>query len=79
VITLPSFYRDFDAQQRGDAHIKSVSDDVAHLLADLKAQGADGVLIDLRDNGGGSLTEAIKLTGLFTGKGPVLQERHSDG
>jgi carboxyl-terminal processing protease len=79
VITLPSFYRDFDAQQRGDASVKSASNDVAHLLSDLKTQGAEGVVIDLRDNGGGSLTEAVRLTGLFTGKGPVLQERHSDG
>lgn len=79
IITLPSFYRDFDAQQRGATKVKSVSDDVARLLAELKAEGAQGVLMDLRDNGGGSLTEAVTLTGLFTGKGPVLQERHSDG
>lgn len=79
VITLPSFYRDFEAQQRGEASIKSVSNDVAHLLTELKAEGAEGILIDLRDNGGGSMTEAVNLTGLFTGKGPVVQERHSDG
>ncbi|MFT5591285.1 MAG: carboxyl-terminal processing protease [Bradyrhizobium sp.] len=79
VITLPTFYRDFEAEQRGDKDYRSVTRDVAILLAELKASKADGVLIDLRNNGGGSLTEAIGLTGLFTGKGPVLQQRDARG
>ncbi len=79
VITLPTFYRDFEAEQRGEKDFRSVTRDVAVLLAELKAAKADGVVIDLRNNGGGSLTEAIGLTGLFTGKGPVLQQRDARG
>ncbi|NDP60433.1 MAG: tail-specific protease [Oxalobacteraceae bacterium] len=79
VITLPTFYRDFEAEQSGEKDFRSVTRDVAVLLAELKAAKADGVVIDLRNNGGGSLTEAIGLTGLFTGKGPVLQQRDARG
>ena len=79
VITLPTFYRDFEAEQRGDKDFRSSARDVANLLAELKTAKADGVVIDLRNNGGGSLTEAIGLTGLFTGKGPVLQQRDARG
>lgn len=79
VITLPVFYEDFEARQKGDPDYRSASRDVARLLGELKQDGVDGVVIDLRDNGGGSLTEAIELTGLFVGKGPVVQQRGADG
>lgn len=79
VITLPSFYEDFAAHRKGDKDYKSASRDVAALLQDLKKDKVDGVLMDLRNNGGGSLTEAIKLTGLFIDKGPVVQERNAEG
>ena len=75
IIDLPSFYEDFDARRRGDADYKSASRDVARLLAELKQQKVSAVVVDLRDNGGGSLSEAVNLTGLFTGKGPVVQVR----
>jgi carboxyl-terminal processing protease len=79
IIDLPSFYEDFDARRRGDSDYKSASRDVAKLLAQLKAARVSAVVVDLRDNGGGSLEEAINLTGLFTGKGPVVQVRDSRG
>jgi carboxyl-terminal processing protease len=79
VITLPSFYEDVGALQKGDKDYRSASRDVANLLADLKAQKVEGLLIDLRNNGGGSLREAVKLTGLFVGQGPVVQTRNAKG
>jgi carboxyl-terminal processing protease len=79
VITLPAFYEDFEALRNGDKDYRSASRDVAKLLRELKQENVDGVLIDLRNNGGGSLTEAINLTGLFVGKGPVVQQRDSEG
>jgi carboxyl-terminal processing protease len=79
VITLPTFYQDFEAHRRGDANYKSATRDVARLLADLKKQNVEGVLIDLRNNGGGSLDEATTLTGLFIDKGPVVQVRSANG
>lgn len=79
VITLPAFYEDFEARQKGDKDYKGASRDVAKLLGELKQENVDGVLIDLRDNGGGSLAEAIDMTGLFVGKGPVVQQRNSEG
>ncbi|MCM2404001.1 carboxy terminal-processing peptidase [Rhizobium sp. S153] len=79
VITLPTFYEDFDARQKGDKDYRSASRDVAKLLDELKHDNVDGVLVDLRDNGGGSLSEAIDLTGLFIGKGPVVQQRNAEG
>lgn len=79
VITLPSFYEDFDALRKGDKDYRSAGGDVAKLLADLKAQKVDAVLMDLRNNGGGSLREAINLTGLFVGKVPVVQTRDAKG
>ncbi len=79
VITLPSFYEDVDALRKGDKDYRSAGRDVAKLLADLKAQKVDGVLMDLRNNGGGSLREAIGLTGLFVGKVPVVQTRNAKG
>ncbi len=67
------------ARRKGDKDYRSASRDVAKLLAELKQDNVDSVLIDLRNNGGGSLAEAIDLTGLFVGKGPVVQERDADG
>jgi carboxyl-terminal processing protease len=79
VISLPTFYQDFDARRRGDKDFKSATRDVAKILGDLKKQNVDGVLVDLRNNGGGSLSEATDLTGLFIGKGPVVQVRSANG
>ena len=79
VITLPSFYEDFDGRQKADPDYKSASRDVAQLLDELKHENVDSVLVDLRNNGGGSLSEAIKLTGLFIDKGPVVQQRNAQG
>lgn len=79
VITLPSFYEDVEGLRKGDKDYRSASGDVAKLLADLKAQKVDGVLMDLRNNGGGSLREAVGLTGLFVGKVPVVQTRNAPG
>ncbi|WP_429810360.1 carboxy terminal-processing peptidase [Ensifer sp. B1-9] len=79
VITLPAFYEDFEARHKGDKNFRSASRDVGKLLDELKQEKVDSVLIDVRNNGGGSLDEAIELTGLFIGKGPVVQQRGSDG
>ncbi|GAB3470780.1 carboxy terminal-processing peptidase [Massilia terrae] len=79
VISLPSFYMDFEARRRGDKDYKSATRDVARLLVELKKEKVDNVLIDLRNNGGGSLPEAVELTGLFIGKGPVVQQRSAEG
>ncbi|CDM61908.1 MULTISPECIES: carboxy terminal-processing peptidase [Rhizobium] len=79
VITLPAFYEDFEARRKGDKDYRSASRDVAKILGELKQEKVDSVLIDVRNNGGGSLNEAIDLTGLFIGNGPVVQQRGSDG
>jgi carboxyl-terminal processing protease len=79
VIVLPTFYLDVAAMQRGDKNFKSTSRDVKKLILDLKSQGATAMVIDLRNNGGGSLQEAIDLTGLFIKKGPVVQVKDHFG
>ena len=79
VITLPAFYEDFEARRKGDKDFRSASRDVRKLLDELKREKVESVLIDVRNNGGGSLDEAIDLTGLFIGNGPVVQQRGSDG
>lgn len=79
VIALPTFYQDFAARNKGEPSFKSATRDVARLLEELKKDKVDSVLIDLRNNGGGSLSEAIELTGLFVGKGPVVQQRDAQG
>ncbi|QYF93333.1 carboxy terminal-processing peptidase [Massilia sp. PAMC28688] len=79
VISLPTFYQDFEARRRGDKNYKSATRDVARILAELKKAKVDNVLIDLRNNGGGSLTEAVELTGLFIDKGPVVMQRSAEG
>ncbi len=79
VIALPTFYQDFEARSKGDKEFKSATRDVSRLLAELKKEKVDGVLIDLRNNGGGSLSEAVELTGLFIDKGPVVMQRTTEG
>ena len=79
VISLPGFYQDFAAHQKGDKDFRSATRDVSLLLEQLKKAHVDSVLMDLRNNGGGSLAEAIELTGLFIDKGPVVQQRDSKG
>jgi len=79
VIEIPAFYRDFGAQAAGDKNFRSTTRDVRKLLDDLRAERVDGVIVDLRRNGGGSLSEATELTGLFIKKGPVVQVRDSSG
>lgn len=79
VITLPSFYEDFAGKQKGNPDYRSTSRDVAQLLKELKEKKVDSILMDLRNNGGGSLAEVVELTGLFTGKGPVVQVRDARG
>ena len=79
VISLPTFYQDFEARGKGDKNFKSATRDVARLLGELKKEKVDSVLIDLRNNGGGSLNEAVELTGLFIDKGPVVMQRDTTG
>ncbi len=79
VIEIPGFYRDFQGSTDGDKNFRSTTRDVRALLKDLTAKGVDGIVIDLRHNGGGSLTEATELTGLFIDSGPVVQVKDATG
>jgi carboxyl-terminal processing protease len=79
VIEVPSFYRDYRALSDGDKDYTSTTKDVKRLIAELEEKGVDGLVIDLRDNGGGHLTEATALSGLFIDNGPVVQLRNSNG
>lgn len=79
VVKLPAFYQDFEGRRRNPNDYTSATRDIARLLAGFKASGVDGVVMDLRNNGGGSLDEAVELTGLFIDKGPVVQVRESGG
>ncbi|MCB0283871.1 MAG: carboxy terminal-processing peptidase [Calditrichae bacterium] len=79
VIEIPAFYFDFDGQRSGDANYKSTTRDVTKILNDFKKQNLDGVVIDLRKNGGGFLSEAVNLTGLFIKNGPVVQVKDVRG
>ena len=79
VIDLPSFYMDMEGARLNKADYKSTTRDVAKLLEDFRAKKVDAVVLDLRRNGGGSLTEAISLTGLFIDEGPVVQVKDKDG
>ena len=79
VIEVPSFYRDYRALSTGDKNYTSTTKDVKRLIGELEEQGIDGLIIDLRDNGGGHLTEATALSGLFIDNGPVVQLRNSNG
>ncbi|MCS3736502.1 carboxy terminal-processing peptidase [Mucilaginibacter dorajii] len=75
VISIPAFYIDYNDYKAGNPNYKSTTHDVKLLLDSLKQENVDGVVIDLRENGGGSLMEAIELTGLFIKQGPVVQVR----
>ncbi len=79
VIEIPTFYRDFATEARGDPDFRSTTRDVRKLLKKLRGQKVDGIVIDLRGNGGGALSEAVELTGLFIPEGPVVQVRDSSG
>ena len=79
VIEVPSFYRDYRALSTGDKNYTSTTKDVKRLIGELEDQGIDGLIIDLRDNGGGHLTEATALSGLFIDNGPVVQLKNSNG
>ncbi len=79
VIRVPAFYRDFRGQAVGEKEFRSTTRDVKRLLMDLQKAQVDGIVIDLRHNGGGSLSEATELTGLFIDKGPVVQIKDSGG
>jgi len=79
VIEIPAFYLDFKAFRAGDPNYKSTTRDVKKLLTELQKENVDGVVIDLRNNGGGSLQEATELTSLFIEKGPTVLVRNSDG
>jgi carboxyl-terminal processing protease len=78
IIEIPAFYMDFEAYRNRDPNFKSTTRDVKKLLAELKDAQVQGIVLDLRNNGGGSLYEAIGLTDLFIGPGPVVQIRHSN-
>lgn len=79
VIELPTFYMDFEARMQGNENYRSTTRDVRRLINELKGGNIAGLIIDLRSNGGGSLTEATELTGLFIDSGPVVQVRNSQG
>lgn len=79
VITIPTFYADFQAMQAGDPNYKSTTRDVRNLITELEQEdGVDGLVIDLRNNGGGALHEANDLVGLFIDKGPTVQIRNAN-
>jgi carboxyl-terminal processing protease len=80
VITVPSFYQDYNARAAGDEDYRSTTRDVARLIEQFKAEGGiDGLVLDLRENGGGHLSEAIGLVNLFVDRGPVVQLRETGG
>jgi carboxyl-terminal processing protease len=79
IVEIPAFYRDFRAESEGKRDFRSTTRDVRRLIEDLKRQRVHGIVIDLRGNGGGSLTEATALTGLFIDEGPVVQVKDSFG
>ena len=78
VIDIPAFYMDFDAFRKGDQDYKSTTRDVRNLLKDLSDAEVDGIVLDLRNNGGGSLNESTTLTDLFIDYGPVVQIKDSE-
>ncbi|MDO3383911.1 carboxy terminal-processing peptidase [Gilvimarinus algae] len=78
VIDIPTFYMDFEAYRKRDPNYKSTTRDVFKLLGELAAENVDGIIVDLRNNGGGSLHEATSLTDLFIDQGPVVQIRQTN-
>ena len=79
VISLPTFYADFAAMQAGDPFYRSTTRDVSRLINELKTEKVDGMVLDLRNNGGGSLSEANSLVGLFIETGPTVQVKNANG
>lgn len=79
IIEVPTFYHDYESEHRGEKDFKSTTKDVERLLTELDDENVDGIILDLRGNGGGYLEEARTLTGLFVEKGPVVQIRHANG
>ncbi len=79
VITVPSFYQDYDASRAGVKDYRSTTRDVQRLIGELRKDGAEAIIMDLRANGGGYLPEAESLTGLFIDRGPVVQLRDTTG
>jgi len=79
VIDVPSFYQDYDARMNGDKDYRSTTRDVSRLIGELKKEKVDGLIIDLRGNGGGHLSEATGLVGLFIKRGPVVQLKETGG
>jgi len=79
VIEIPAFYRDFRAESKGNKDFRSTTQDVRGLIRRLEQQGVKGIVVDLRGNGGGSLTEATALTGLFIDTGPIVQVKDCFG
>jgi carboxyl-terminal processing protease len=79
VINVPGFYSDYDAQRAGEKDYRSTTRDVRKLIDELKKEGVDSIVMDLRGNGGGFLPEAQSLTGLFIDRGPVVQVQFSGG
>ncbi|MBV1931926.1 MAG: carboxy terminal-processing peptidase, partial [Porticoccaceae bacterium] len=78
VIKIPTFYMDFEAYRKRDPNFKSTTRDVQKLLIELQQEHVEGIILDLRNNGGGSLLEATALTDLFINPGPVVQIRHAN-
>jgi carboxyl-terminal processing protease len=78
IINVPAFYADFNAYRAGDPNYQSTTRDMKLILDTLKRANVDGIVVDLRENGGGSLNEAISLTGLFIKTGPVVQVRNTN-
>lgn len=78
LITLPTFYMDFEAYRNRDENFRSTTRDVFNILQQFRSENVDGIIVDLRNNGGGSLYEATALTDLFIDPGPVVQIRHAD-
>jgi carboxyl-terminal processing protease len=79
VISVPSFYQDFQARVAGEPEYRSTTRDVRRLIEELRAEDIDSLVVDLRDNGGGHLSEATSLVGLFVERGPVVQLRETGG
>ena len=79
VITLPDFYADFKATQANEINARRASTDVKRLLKELEQEDIDGLIIDLRNNGGGSLVEAVDIAGLFITSGPIVQVKERKG
>jgi carboxyl-terminal processing protease len=79
IINVPSFYQDFEAKSSGAKDYRSTTRDVRKLIEELKAEHADAIIMDLRGNGGGHLTEATALSGLFVPAGPIVQLRETGG